>query len=131
MENITKSKEDYLRVLLELSERRSEIRSIDIAYVLGFSRASVSRMIKILEESGMLTKDDSGKISLTEKGYDIATSIRRRRVLIKNFLRDDLGVEPATAEKEACKIEHTISDETERKLRIHIEKLHNRELTTG
>lgn len=131
MKNITKSKEDYLRVLLELSVGRPEIHSIDVAYALGFSRASVSRMMKILGESGYLTKDDSGKISLTEKGYDIATSIKRRRDLIKDFLKEDLGVEPATAEKEACKIEHTISDETERKLRIHIEKLHNRELTTG
>lgn len=131
MKNITKSKEDYLRVLLELSDERAEIHSIHIAYALGFSRASVSRMIKALGESGYLRKDDSGKILLTEKGYDIATSIRRRRDLIRNFLQEDLGVEPATAEKEACKIEHTISDETERKLRTYIEKLRNRELSTG
>lgn len=131
MKNITKSKEDYLRVLLELSDERTEIHSIDIAYALEFSRASVSRMIKILGEAGYLTKDDSGKISLTEKGYNIAASIRRRRDLIKDFLEEDLGVDPTAAEKEACKIEHTISDETERKLRTYIEKLHNRELTTG
>lgn len=131
MKNITKSKEDYLRVLLELSDERAEIHSIDIAYALGFTRASVSRMIKVLGESGYLRKDDSGKILLTEKGYDVAISIRRRRDLVRNFLQEDLGVEPATAEKEACKIEHTISDETERKLRTYIEKLRNRELSTG
>lgn len=124
MKNITKSKEDYLRVLLELSDERPEIHSIDLASALGFSRASVSRMIKILGETGYITKDDSGKISLTEKGYDIATPIRRRRELIMDFLKKDLGVEAATAEKEACKIEHTISEETEQRLRTHIEKLH-------
>ncbi|MBR0597162.1 NifB/NifX family molybdenum-iron cluster-binding protein [Sinanaerobacter chloroacetimidivorans] len=117
MKNITQSKEDYLRVLLELSEGGTEIRSIDIAYALGFSRASVSRMVKILGETGYLEKDPYGKITLTEKGYDIAALMKRRRNLIKDFLKDVLGVDPATAAREACKIEHSISEETEKKLK--------------
>ncbi len=131
MKTMTQSKENYLRILLELSEGKSEIYSTDIACALGFTRASVSRMVKILGEAGYLLKDECGRISLTEKGVDIAVSMRRRRDLIKDFLKEDLGVDPVAAEKEACKIEHTISDETEQKLRIHIERLHNRELTTS
>ena len=123
MKTITPSKEDYLRVLLELSDDGAEIHSIDIAHALGFSRASVSRMVKILGESGYLTKDDAGKLSLTEKGYNIAISMKRRRGLIKGFLEDVLGVEPFIAEEEACKIEHSISEETERKLSKHLENL--------
>lgn len=123
MKGITQSKEDYLRVLLELSDGGAEIHSIDIANALSFSRASVSRMVKILGESGYLTKDDAGKLFLTEKGHDIAISVRRRRGLIKDFLEDVLGVEPFIAEEEACKIEHSISEETERKLSKHLENL--------
>jgi DtxR family Mn-dependent transcriptional regulator len=87
-------------------------------------------MVKILGESGYLTKDEYGKISLTEKGFDIAISMSRRRNLIKGFLEEVLGVEPSTAEKEACKIEHSIGEETEIKLNKLIEYLHNVDLTT-
>lgn len=130
MKTMTQSKENYLRILLELSEGKSEIYSTDIACALGFTRASVSRMVKILGESGYLTKDEYGKISLTEKGFDIAISMSRRRNLIKGFLEEVLGVEPSTAEKEACKIEHSIGEETEIKLNKLIEYLHNVDLTT-
>lgn len=130
MKSITRSKEDYLRVLLELSEDRAEIRSMDIADALGFSRASVSRMVKILGEAGYLQKDAFGKISLTEEGYEIAASTKRRRDLIKGFLKDVLGVDPLTAEKEACKIEHSISEETEKKLNKLVECLHDETLNS-
>ena len=123
MKSITESKEDYLRVLLELSDGKAEICSTDIAYSLGFSRASISRMVKILGESGYLIKDNYGKITLTGKGYSIAVSIKKRRNIIKEFLVNVLGIEPATAEKEACKMEHDISDETEQKLRDYLEKV--------
>lgn len=66
--------------------------------------------MKILGETGYLIKDECGKISLTEKGFEIAVSMRRRRDLIKGFLEEILGVEPSTAEKEACKIEHSIGE---------------------
>ena len=130
MKVMTESKENYLRILLELSEGKSVIYSTDIACALGFTRASVSRMVKILGESGYLIKDEYGKIFLTEKGFDIAVSMRRRRNLIKDFLEEVLGVEPSTAEKEACKIEHSIGEETEIKLNKLIEYLHNVDLTT-
>jgi len=123
MKSITQSKEDYLRVLLELSDGKAEIYSTDIAYSLGFSRASISRMVKILGESGYLIKDSYGKITLTGKGYSIAVSIKKRRNMIKDFLVNVLGIEPMAAEKEACRMEHDISDETEQKLRDYLEKV--------
>lgn len=119
---ITPSKEDYLCLLLELSAEKAEIRSIDIACAFGYSRASVSRMVKVLGEEGYLFKDGTGKISFTERGRDTAESIRSRRELLVRYFSEVLGVDSVTAEKDACKIEHLISSETELKLSEHYNK---------
>lgn len=114
--SITSSKEDYLCMLLDLYEDKPEIHSIDIACAFGYSRASVSRMVRVLGEEGYLSKDESGRIFFTEKGRSTAESIRRRRRLLKHYFEDVLGVDSLTAKKDACKIEHIISEETEFKL---------------
>ncbi len=119
---ITPSKEDYLCMLLELSEEKPEIHSIDIACAFGYSRASVSRMVRVLGEDGYISKDDGGRISFTIRGRDTAESVRRKRDLIKHYFCEVLGVEPSTAEKDACKIEHLISSETELRLAEHYYK---------
>jgi len=118
---MTQSKEDYLRILLELSEMQEATHSVDIACALGFSRASVSRMVKLLAEAGYVIKGKSGEVTLTDSGRDIAVSMKLKRSLLKTFLTDILGVEPPVAEKDACKMEHSISDETESKLSRHIQ----------
>jgi len=121
IKKMTQSKENYLRVLLELSEVQQAIHSVDIACALGFTRASVSRMLKLLSETGYVIKNEYGEVTLTDSGRAIAVSMKLRRSILKTFLTEILGVEPPVAEKDACKLEHIISDETESKLSWHIQ----------
>lgn len=121
---MTQSKENYLKVMLELSSNE-DIRSIDIANALGVTKASVSYMMGVLKEEGYVIKKKYGTVSLTEKGRKVAALIKRRYELIKSFLHNVLGVEPIIAAEDACRIEHIISFETaaqiERKLKKHYE----------
>ncbi|MEA4849316.1 MAG: metal-dependent transcriptional regulator [Clostridiaceae bacterium] len=119
---ITPSKEDYLKIMLELSKGEG-IRSIDIARALGISKASVSRMMGTLKDEGYVTKEKYGTVTLTEKGRNVAANIKRRYELLKRFLQDVLGVEASTAAKDACRIEHLISPETMDKVDRQLEKL--------
>ena len=108
---ITPSKENYLKVMLELSCEEG-IRSTDIVSALGVSKASVSSMMNVLKEAGYVTKEKYGAVSLTENGRKAAADIKRRYELLKKFLHDILGVEAAIAAEDACRMEHLISPET-------------------
>lgn len=119
---ITPSKENYLKVMLELSSEEG-IRSTDIASVLGISKASVSSMMNVLREAGYVTKEKYGAVSLTENGRKAAADIKRRYELLKKFLHDILGVEAAIAAEDACRMEHLISPETADQIDRQLEKL--------
>lgn len=119
---ITPSKENYLKVMLELSSEEG-IRSTDIASALGISKASVSRMMNVLREAGYVTKEKYGAVSLTENGRKAAADIKRRYELLKKFLHDILGVEAAIAAEDACSMEHLISPETADQIDRQLEKL--------
>ena len=119
---ITPSKENYLKVMLELSSEEG-IRSTDIASALGISKASVSSMMNVLREAGYVTKEKYGAISLTENGRKAAADIKRRYELLKKFLHDILGVEAAIAAEDACRMEHLISPETADQIDRQLEKL--------
>ncbi len=122
MKKMTPSKEDYLKIMLELSDNVG-IHSTDIAKALGISRASVSHMMTILKDDGYITKERYSTITLTENGRKVASCIRKRHDLLKTFLTDVLGVEATTAEYDACRMEHTISLETANKLKQQLKKL--------
>lgn len=109
--NMTPSKENYLKVLLELSGGE-EVRSSDVATALGITKPSVSCMMKRLREEGYITKEKYGAVSLTEKGYKEAASVKKRYNLLKSFFVKILGVDTATAAEDACRIEHIISPES-------------------
>lgn len=109
---IQKSAEDYLEVILRLNEEKGYARSVDIADELSFSKPSVSIAMKHLREDDYITMDDDNLIHLTAKGYDIANKIYGRHKILKSALIE-IGVSEETAEKDACLIEHYISDETE------------------
>lgn len=108
---MTPSKEDYLKIILELSDDEG-IRSIDIANALGVSKASVSHMMGILKDEGYVTREKYGAVALTETGLDAAGNIKRRYELLKRLFHNFLGVEVTIAEGDACRIEHLISSET-------------------
>lgn len=108
---ITPSKENYLKVLLELSGGE-KVRSIDVAEALGITKASVSCMMKQLKEDGYIKKEKYGSVTLTEKGHEEAANVKRRYNLLKTFFIRVLTVDATTAAEDACKIEHIISAES-------------------
>lgn len=115
--NKTESREDYLETILLLMKKTGNVRSIDIANELGYSKPSISRAVGILKENGYITVDESGYISFTVEGLRLAESIYERHITIKKFFIDVLGVSEQTAEQDACKIEHILSEESYEKLK--------------
>ena len=100
----------YLESVLVLSEKDEPVRSLDVANHLGFSKPSVSRAMGKLKTEGYIKIDLQGYITLTPKGESIAKNIYEKRVVLKDFIMS-LGVNEKTAEADACRIEHVLSDE--------------------
>lgn len=111
------SGEDYLETILLLYNKNGAVRSIDIANELGYSKASISRAMGILKRSGYITMDKSGLIRLTEQGMEKSTQVYERHRIITSFLMQTLGVVEETAAKDACRIEHVISEESFEKMK--------------
>lgn len=124
MPNTTPSREDYLEAILDLSRDSEQVRSIDVANLLGFSRASVSRAIGLLKRDGFIEQEPYGTITLTSSGQELACAVRQRHNLLRYFLLHIVEVDPLTAEEDACKLEHVVSEETLSK----IEKLSTRHM---
>ena len=116
---IHESAEDYLEAILMLQEKNGQVRSIDIANELNYSKPSVSIAMKKLRESGLIEMDGGSLITLTPAGMQIAERIyERHRVLSQLLIR--LGVSEETARADACRIEHDLSDETWQKIKAHV-----------
>ena len=107
---LKESGEMYLETVYILS-RSGEVRSIDIAEKLGYSRPSVSRAIRVLEKDGYLSIGEKSRVKLTEKGLALARTTYERHRTLKSLLLS-LGVNEEIAENDACRIEHVISEET-------------------
>ncbi len=118
-DKIMESGEMYLETILILSRRKNLVRSIDVADYMKFSKPAVSRATGKLKESSCIIIDQDGDIALTEKGRAIAEKIYERHTTLTEMLIR-LGVDPDTAAKDACKIEHDISDETFDAIKKHI-----------
>jgi len=118
---IRESSEDYLEKILMLKEKLGVVRSIDIVNILGYSKPSISIAMKHLRENGYIVMDKDNYIILTEPGLKIATRIYTRHRTLTEFLIR-LGVTKTTAEKDACKIEHDISDESFEKILKYLKK---------
>ena len=116
---IQESAEDYLEAILILAREKGTVRSIDVAHRLGFTKPSVSRAMSLLRENGYVTMDPDGLLSLTQAGRKIAEPIYERHCMLTDWLVS-LGVSPETAAKDACHMEHSISDETFAKMKEHI-----------
>ena len=116
---IRQSAEDYLESILVLSKKGGGVRSIDIANDMNYSKPSISVAMKNLRLNGYINVDESGFITLTDSGMEIASNIYDRHLILRKWL-EFLGISPETAEQDACKIEHTLSKETYTALRKHI-----------
>lgn len=117
--NIHESAEDYLEAIYMLSMEKGFVRSIDVANSLGYSKPSVSVAMKQLEENGYISRDGDRMLHLEPKGMAIAKRIYERHETIAAVLMS-LGVERQIAYKDACKIEHDLSDESFASIQAYI-----------
>ena len=108
---IHESAEDYLETILILSKDQPNLHAIDICSYLGYSRPTVSIILKKMKDDGLVTVDNDNHITLTETGKAVAEQIYERHKLLSELLIH-IGVSKETALKDACKIEHDISEET-------------------
>ena len=111
---LQESGENYLETILILSRKNGSVRSIDVANELNFSKPSISRAMGILKNAGLIT--------LTEMGHERATAIYERHCLIKEFLIKTLQIDESLADKDACRIEHVISEETFNRMKELLKK---------
>ena len=109
--HIQESGEMYLETIHILSQKKGEVRSIDICEYMGYSKPSVSRAMGILKGAGYIEVDKHGYITLTDEGLEIANKMYERHTLLTTLLKK-LGVDEVTATEDACKIEHHISEVT-------------------
>ncbi|MBR0449710.1 MAG: metal-dependent transcriptional regulator [Clostridia bacterium] len=109
--SIQESGEMYIETIYVLTRTSDKVRSIDVCDRMGYSKPSVSRAIGILKRDGYINVDASGYITLTDSGIAAAERIYERHTIITQFLVN-LGVSAETAATDACKMEHTISDES-------------------
>lgn len=110
------SGEDYLEAVLVLKREKGMVRSVDLARHMGFSKPSISHAVGVLRDGGFLTMDKDGFLHLTDIGREVAEKIYERHL----FFTEQLiaaGVDRETAEQDACRIEHAISDTSFEKLK--------------
>ena len=105
------SLEDYLETILMLQKSRGQVRSIDIANEMNFTKPSVSVAMKNLREKQYITMDSIGYITLTEAGRQRAEDVLERHTILADLLMH-IGVRKETALADACKVEHDLSEES-------------------
>lgn len=125
MDMLNESAENYLETILILSKKLPVVRSVDIANELGFKKPSISVAMKNLRNKDYITVTDAGFIYLTDSGKEIASMIYERHQLISSLLVQ-LGVPKDIAVKDACKIEHVISQTSFDAIKNHVNIYRNR-----
>ena len=112
----------YLETIYVLSKTINGVHSIDISEHMGYSKPSVSRAVNLLKSGGYITIDEENHITLTETGLEIAEKIYNRHIVLSKMLMA-LGVPEDIAAEDACRMEHTISDESFEAIRRHVERV--------
>lgn len=105
------SGEDYLEAILVIQMQKGVVRSVDVARHMDVSKPSVSHAVTTLKESGFLTMDEDYFLHLTDIGREVAEQIYEKHRFFTDRLIE-VGVDPETAERDACRIEHVISQES-------------------
>ena len=119
---ITEAVENYLETILILSQKQPDVHAIDICSYLGYSRPTVSIVLKKMRDDGLVSVDSDNHITLTDRGLEVAELIYDRHKVLSGFF-ELLGVDRDTASEDACKVEHDLSSETFALLKEHYLKL--------
>lgn len=123
-EPLSHSLEDYLEAIVDLSGGvGNAVRAVDVANKLNVSKASVSKAVSTLKERGYVEQPYYGDITLTEKGFEYGSDIWHRHNLLFRFLTEAVGIDPETANYEACQLEHGISAESFKKWESYLSGL--------
>lgn len=122
---LSESLEDYLEVILALEESHKVARAKDIADRLQLQRGSVTSALKTLADKGLINYEPYSFITLTEQGRGMARQITDRHHLLKSFLIRVLQVDPETADKTACRLEHAVDPQTFQRLTSFLEYITN------
>ena len=113
------SGEDYLEAILVLQNQKGMVRSVDVARHMDVSKPSVCHAVATLKNGGFLTMDDDFFLHLTDVGREVAEQIyEKHRFFTERLIA--AGVDPKTAEADACRIEHVISEESFRRLKAAV-----------
>ena len=110
------SGEDYLEAMLVLPKKLGIVRSVDVARHMEVTKPSVCHAVATLKEGGFLTMDEDFSLHLTDLGREIAEQTYEKHRFFTDLLTE-AGVDPVTAEKDACRMEHVISQESFERLR--------------
>ncbi|MGQ9706823.1 MAG: metal-dependent transcriptional regulator [bacterium] len=113
---LTQSLEDYLETILRVSKEKSTVRVKNIAKSLKVKTSSVVSALKILSNKGLVNHEYYGYIELTERGHKTARDIERRHRILSMFLSDVLMIPEDISDKDACTIEHHLSEKTVERL---------------
>ena len=116
------SGEMYLETIYILSREKGTVRSVDVSEKIGFSKPSVSRAMGLLKKDGQIEIDGSGLITLTAAGLKRAKGVYERHIILTAALKS-LGVDEKTADEDACRVEHYISDKTFTAIKKHLKKM--------
>lgn len=124
--SLSMASEDYLeaiyRIMSESDAFASGIRSVEVAEQLEVSKASVNKALSTLKEHGMVEQSRYGRVMLTPEGREYAKDVWLRHRTLRLFLTEELGVDPETADEEACLMEHDLSADTMRRWIGYLEK---------
>ena len=119
----TENTEDYLEIIADLLNAKGEARIVDIADKLGIAQATANKTVQRLLGQGYVNKGPYRSIFLTLKGQKIASTSKKRHIVVLTFLQN-LGLDSKTAEADAEGIEHHVSDKTLKKM----EQLNNKKI---
>ena len=123
--HLTVANEDYLecivRIVREHPEEGEGVRSVDIATRLDVSKASVNKAVTALKAAGLVEQSHYGKVALTDRGREVGEAVWRRHRMLRAFLVQELGVEYERADREACMMEHALSEDTMQRWTSYLE----------
>ena len=115
------SGEDYLEAVLVLQKKKGMVRSVDVARHMEVSKPSVCHAVATLRDGGFLTMDSDYFLHLTDVGREVAEQIYEKHRFFTEMLIN-AGVDPITAERDACRIEHVISEESFAAIKDHLKQ---------